>query len=346
MSQISILSQAACCVLGALLAAGCGARNQEKPIGEGFVAPATLNLRQELGPRQPSVATVRHGERVEILARRRRFVKVRTAGGVVGWTDSQLLFGPEQMEALGALGRYAARLPSQGEATVLDTLNVHAAPSRQAPSFRQIHEGQHVAVVAHKAVREGARADDWSLVRLPEGSAGWVLTRMLVMALPDEVAQYAEGHIIMSYFPLGEVRDGDQVKSTWLWTTMSRRAEDYDFDSVRVFVWNTRRHRYETAHIERNLKGFYPVRVEGAGNGPAGFSFVAEEKDESRSLRRYAFQGFRVRLVSREPAPAALQPPTVPASGDRAPERTPAEKTFFEKLEEQFTRFRSHLLKK
>jgi hypothetical protein len=47
------------------------------------------------------------------------------------------------------------------------------------------------------------RVDDWTLVRTTPGSVGWVLTRSLIMAIPDEVAQYAEGHRITSYFSLG-----------------------------------------------------------------------------------------------------------------------------------------------
>ena len=62
--------------------------------------------------------------------------------------------------------------------------------------------------------------DDWSLVRTADGEAGWTLTRWLNMAIPDEVAQYAEGRRIVSYFSLGSLRDGDQTKNIWLWTTI------------------------------------------------------------------------------------------------------------------------------
>ena len=79
------------------------------------------------------------------------------------------------------------------------------------------------------------------------------------MAIPDEVAQYAEGKRIVSYFPLGETQDGEEKKNIWLWTTTTDSREPYDFDSFRVFVWSLRRHRYETAYIERNLKGYSPV---------------------------------------------------------------------------------------
>jgi hypothetical protein len=304
-------------LLVTLLLAGCAPRNGGPPIGEGFVAPATLNLRQELGAQQPSVATVKRGERLEILARRRSFVKVRAKSGAVGWVDGRLLFSPEQTEELRALGRWAASLPSQGQATVLDVLNVHTHPDRQAPGFHQIREGDRVAVVAHRLVSSPARTDDWTLVRISETEAGWVLTRNLVMAIPDEVAQYAEGRRITSYFSLGEVRDGDQVKHNWLWTTIAKGAVPYQFDSVRVFVWSLRRHRYETAHIERNLKGYYPVEVQNAARSTPGFSLVVEEKDGARFRRTYAFQGQRVRLVSKAPAAPAADGPAAPKTADK-----------------------------
>ncbi|MFB3777434.1 MAG: SH3 domain-containing protein [Bryobacteraceae bacterium] len=302
-------------------------------IGEGFIAPATLNLRKDLGPRQPSVATLRHGERVEILGTRRRFVKVRSASGAVGWTDSGSLFTPQQMAELKALGERAAKLPSHGDATVLDTLNVHTHASRQAPSFRQIREGEHVAVVGHRLVpRTPAELppDDWSLVRISPTESGWVLSRMLVMSIPDEVAQYAEGHRITSYFSLGEVKDGSLVKHNWLWTTIAKGREPYQFDSFRVFVWSQRRHRYETAYIERNLKGYYPVQVLPVPGALPRFSVVVEDKDGSRVVKTYMFQGFRVRLVSKEPVQP--EPGDSPASQAAAPGDSGRDESWFSRL--------------
>ncbi len=292
-------------------------RDREPTIGEGFVAPVTLNLRRELGPRQPTVATVKHGERLEILRRRRVFVKVRTPSGDEGWADGRLLFSPEQMEDLRRLAEQTRQLPSQGAATVFSKLNLHSEPNRQAPSFHQLKEGERVEVVFHQLAarvpyRPGAQperaapgvaSDDWSLVRSADGRAGWALFSMLTMAIPDEVAQYAEGHRITSYFQLGTVEDGDRVKANWLWTTITRGLEPYEFDGVRVFVWSRRRHRYETAYIERNLKGYYPVEVHAGREAvsPPRFFLVVEGKDGTRQRRTYAFQGFRIRLVSREP---------------------------------------------
>jgi hypothetical protein len=308
-------------------------------------------LLAELDPRAPVVAKLQHGDKVQIMGRRRRFVRVRTAAGAEGWTDGQMLLSPDQMSRMRRLSVHAGTLPSHGQATVFGALNVHTAPHRQAPSFFQLREGEHVDVVAHRLEARGAYtpptddrqvfpkvswklapdwtppegADDWSLVRIPDGRAGWVLTRMLVMAIPDEVAQYAEGHRITSYFSLGAVRDGDQVKQHWLWTTLAAPLKPYEFDSFRIFVWNARRHRYETAYIERNLVGYFPVDVEPApanGSATRQFSLLLREKDGKIYRRRYAFAGYRVRLLEKVlwEAPGEPGEPLIVEQSPAAPE--------------------------
>lgn len=52
--------------------------------------------------------------------------------------------------------------------------------------------------------------EDWTLVRTKTGDPGWVLTRNLLISVPDEVAQYAEGKRITSYFELGTVNDEEK----------------------------------------------------------------------------------------------------------------------------------------
>jgi len=340
-------------------------------IGEAYAGPATLGLRRDIPLQSPVVATVRHGDRLEIVQRRRRFLKVRTPGGAEGWIEDHLLLSSEEIAALKEVERRALTLPSQGVASTYDQLNVHTEPNRLSPSFLQVKEGEKVDVVAHLSaprtpperkplippkpkalpvVRKRAESkyplpprppappppanwkelsrtppevqqaiadshaanappqEDWSLVRNAKGESGWVLTRRLYMAIPDEVAQYAEGHRITSYFALSDVRDGEVVKHNWLWTTISSSGSGdrpYDFDSFRVFTWSLRRHRYETAYIQRNVQGYFPVLTR-----PAGFSVCVVDRSGTRVRRNYSFIQTTVRLTGEQPceAPSSLLP--------------------------------------
>jgi hypothetical protein len=178
--------------------------------------------------------------------------------------------------------------------------------------------------------------DDWNLVRTPDGKVGWVLMRPLNMAIPDEVAQYAEGHRITSYFALGQVRDRDALKNNWLWTTIAKGGKPYEFDSFRVFVWSLKHHRYETAYIERNIVGYYPVQVSPAGSSPS-FSVVLEGNDGIRYRKTYSFEGFRMRMVAREPYRPEMDTPKSVA-GTSAPPETGVKSSWYARLRDRVHR--------
>jgi hypothetical protein len=344
-------------------------------IGEAYVGPALLKIRSDINPQTAStVATVRHGDRLLILQKRRSFFRVRTPTGAEGWTDERQLLASSDMANLKLLFERAAKLPSQGQATsYAGDLRVHTLPSATSPSFLLIKEGEKVDVLTHvvtqrtstprapllqplpKKPKNGGKkkeskalvppmpkppplpadwldlsktdlseepdeapahdekpipTDDWSLVRTPGKESGWVLTRRIRMAISDDVAQYAEGRRIVTYFSLGSVQDGDQKKPVWLWTTVSDGPHPYDFDSLRVFTWSLRHHRYETAYIERNLNGYEPVEVTqvpftiNSKIGPEkfpGFSVCVQKNDGQRYRREYALLTNIVRFAGEGP---------------------------------------------
>ena len=423
----------------AVFLAACSSHSPQPSTGIAYAGPALLNLRKDLASKSQTVGNAKHGDKLEVLETRRRFVRVRTPQGIEGWTDTNLLLTQQQMDDLHRLAVSVAKLPSQGAATVFDTLNMHAEPSRQSPSFYQIPESGSVDVIGHRVApryppaapaapirRTNASAnappkkpksktqgnvppppmptpppppqnweqlsrprapqlpgyappaaksastamDDWSLVRLKEThsapakadsradakadsradanadskvdpkadvKAGWVLSRMLQMSIPDEVAQYAEGHRITAYVALGDVRDKrrNEAKPNWLWTTASTGQLPYEFDSFRVFVWSTQRHRYETAHIERNIKGYYPVETQDVpGQDEKAFSLVLRDKDGTLYKRTYAFSGFHVRMIAKTPYQSAPALPEVRGvrSFDPDPVPPPSESSWRQKL--------------
>ncbi len=106
----------------------------------------------------------------------------------------------------------------------------------------------------------GPDMEDWFLVR-GKDKAGWAVARMIDMAIPDDVAQYAEGKPIVAWQVLNEVVSDDQKKAQYIWATSDEAGLPYDFTGIRVFIWNMRHHRYETSYRERNLRGVYPLAV-------------------------------------------------------------------------------------
>jgi hypothetical protein len=103
--------------------------------------------------------------------------------------------------------------------------------------------------------------EDWWLVRDSHNRVGWVLARMIDLDVPLDVAQYAEGQRIVAFFVLNQVQDGDKKVAQYLTVlTEPKDGLPFDFNQIRVFTWNVRRHRYETAYRER-MAGVLPVTV-------------------------------------------------------------------------------------
>lgn len=67
------------CLLWALALAACSSAPERRPaVGEAYIGPLEHELREALAARSRVVARLRHGDRVEILGRRRR---LRSAHG-------------------------------------------------------------------------------------------------------------------------------------------------------------------------------------------------------------------------------------------------------------------------
>ena len=100
-------------------------------------------------------------------------------------------------------------------------------------------------------------------MRDAQSRVGWVLGRALYLQLPEEIAQYSEGQRIVAAYPLDEVQDGATKVPEYLVLFTEKEGLPYDFSQARVFTWNVRKHRYETAYRERELQVCCRLRWEG-----------------------------------------------------------------------------------
>ncbi len=114
--------------------------------------------------------------------------------------------------------------------------------------------------------------EDWWLVRDSRGQVGWLLSRRLDIDVPDEIAGYSEGQKIVGAYVLTKVNDPDSSLPDKLvpeYVSVTNAYKDglpYDFDQVRVFTWNVKKHRYETAYRQRNIEGYLPVTISQSKN--------------------------------------------------------------------------------
>ena len=234
----------------------------------------TLNVHTEPSRQSPSFVQVKEHEKVDVIAHR---LAPRAAAAL-----KRELVPPKPKPEKKAGKQKASKIPPP------------PVPAPPAPPADWVELSEdHAPPPAPVNEKESAApvpTDDWTLIRAANGQSGWVLTNALYLAIPDEVAQYAEGHRITSYFSLGKIRDGEEKKDIWLWTTSDELGEDHDFDGYRVFVWSLRHHRYETAYIQRRERGFFPVLAKGGE-----FSVCLEKDDGSRVRKKYVMVGNAVR---------------------------------------------------
>ena len=329
-----------------LLLAGCSKVQPKKDYMWVAAPQSQVFLRDRLATLYNKTATLHTGDQVEVLERQKRFLRVRTASGQEGWIEARYLVGPEVYDGFQKLSAAAAKLPVQGHAVARNLLNMHLTPSRDGDVLYQLKEAERMEVfkraVSERVQPGGARAappppaaksakkkrgtpaptsesgavlEDWWLVRDQQGHAGWVLGRAIDLDVPLEIAQYAEGQRIVACFPLNEVQDADKKVAQYLTlVTEPHDGEPYDFDQVRVFTWNVKRHRYETAYRER-LFGQLPAEVgtrefEREGTLPV---FTIHAKDPAGALveRTYKLQSTVVRRVL---APGEQPPASAPAA--------------------------------
>jgi hypothetical protein len=182
--------------------------------------------------------------------------------------------------------------------------------------------------------------EDWWLVRDSQGRVGWMLSRRLDVDVPDAIAGYAEGQRIVGAYVLTKVYDsesslpGQQVPEYMTVTSPYKDGLPYDFEQVRIFTWNTKKHRYETAYRLRKLQGYLPVKVSTQAFDKIGtvpvFSFKTATDDTiaidpatgaarpaNTSTQTFRLEGVIVRKV--EPPSAAPTPPPPTAVAQAQP---------------------------
>jgi SH3-like domain-containing protein len=302
-------------------------RKGHRVLEVNYVSAQQATLRDQVATIYNRVATVKNGERVEVLEHEKRFSRVRTAGGIEGWIEQRYLVDQATYDALQKLTQENLNDPVQAPGVLRNETNLHLTPGRETEHLYQLSAGAKVSVLKRAtAEKPGASApaksaakgsagkasagpvlEDWWLVRDAENRVGWVLARMVDLDVPLEVAQYAEGQRFVAFFVLNQVQDAgregtDKKVSQYLCAiTEPHDGLPYDYDQIRVFTWNVKKHRYETAYREHGLNGVLPVTVTTENFDKEGTLpvFILRVKDDSGNVseRKYKLNTPIVRRV-------------------------------------------------
>jgi hypothetical protein len=258
--------------------------------------------------------------------------------------EQRYLVSKETYDAFQKLAADVRNAPVQATAAAHNQTNIHLQPDRDSDHLYQVEQGAKLSLMKRASsekpvpvgqnrpatAKEGQSAaapapamEDWWLIRDEAGHAGWVLGRMLDVDVPIEIAQYAEGQRTVASFVLDQVTDGDKKVPQYLvLLTENKDGMPFDFDALRVFTWNVRRHRYETAYRERNLNGVLPVTLshetfEKEGDLPV---FVVRVKDDAGNVieRKYKLN---TPIVRRVLAPGEQKEAATSVAGHRSPGR-------------------------
>jgi len=342
-----LLAVAALCLM-----AGCSGKGGVSDRGEyAYVAVTEAGLRDHVATFYNKTGVVHNGERLQVLERMqsKRFVRVRSPRGEEGWVQERYLADQQTFDEFQRLAEHFKSAPAQATATTEEQVKVHVLPGRKTAYLYLLNEKQKVDMLQRQAVDRNApplqlkddkkEADDapdedkvksdnaappavredWWLVRDTQMRVGWVLGRTLYLQVPEEIAQYSEGQRIVAAYPLDEVQDGDKKVPEYLVLFTEKEGLPYDFSQARVFTWNARKHRYETAYRERELSGVLPVTMgrqefEKEGNLR---TFVLRVKQDDGSIRERTYK-FNPPMVHRVLAPGEEPPAPRHRKGTRA----------------------------
>jgi hypothetical protein len=299
-------------------------RPKHETLGEGFISERSVTLWSSVAQVREPLDTLHYGDRVEVISRRNDNAKVRTSSGAVGWVDARLLMEPALWQRSARLLTEAQALSVQARGRTKVATNLRVQPGRTQPRLYQFGRGIPVEIVGRavadwaqgtdekesSADSQEPKKEEWLFIRAlatrPPGEsnartsetttttqpgdqtipiAGWIVGRFVELILPDAVREGTASANVraVAWFELN--KDPSGTKPQYLVAgARGPESQPCDFTSIRVYTWNAKRTRYETAFIENNLCGQMPIRIAKGPKGEPEFRFRAATTGAKTSI--------------------------------------------------------------
>ena len=122
-----------------------------------YVSAAETSLRDRVATLYGKVGTVHNGERVDVLEKQRRFVRVRTDKGQEGWIEERSLVPQAIYDGFQQLAKDNANTPVQARGATRAELNMHLTPARDGEHLYQLKEGEKLEILKRATTDKNAR---------------------------------------------------------------------------------------------------------------------------------------------------------------------------------------------
>jgi SH3-like domain-containing protein len=262
----------------------------EPIIDQATVVAKNTSLRMRNSSTSRTLRVLDSGDKVDILERQDNWYRVRFGEDVQGWMEESTVVTNATRKKIRELVAASENLVPQNTGVLREEANFRIEPGRNTAVIRRLDSGTRVEVLDRVTTpRPGSDSsyDIWIKVRPTPTEVGWVFGGLLDFDTPEDVAQYSEGYVYSAVKTVNRVQDTLAGQINWyvIGEHKNRMDPHLDFDGIRVFTWNLKRHRYETALRLKGLRGVYPLEV---GQSDAGPTFRIHEltQDGSNKIPR------------------------------------------------------------
>src|SRR5215510_9221218 len=282
-----------------LLLTSC-APNPEPILDEGTVVARNASLRLKNSSTSRTIKLLDTGDKVDVLERQENWYRVRYGSDIEGWMEESTVVTNQTRDRIKKIVAESQNLEPQNTAVTKQNANLRLEPGRNTSIIRRLESGTKVEVLDRVTKpRPGSDTsyDMWLKVRPAPTEVGWVLAGALDFDIPMELAQYSEEYIYAAVKTINRVQDPLAGQITWyvIGERKPSTEPNIDFQGVRVFTWNLKKHRYETAFRTKGMKGVYPLEVGQDGVNPTFRVYVLAEDGTTKVPRDFVMYGVIVR---------------------------------------------------
>jgi hypothetical protein len=286
-------------LLLAVLLTSC-APKPEPVLDQATVVAKNASLRLKNSSTSRTLRVLDTGDKVEVLERQDNWYRVRYGPDVQGWMEESTVVTNDTKNRIQQLVAGSQNEESQNTAVLKQEANFRLEPGRSTPIIHRLDSGTKVEVLERVTLprpgREGAH-DVWLKVRPKPAEVGWVLANALEFDIPADISQYSEEYTYAAVKTINRVQDSIAGSINWYIVGERRPSHDpnVDFEGIRVFTWNMKKHRYETAFRTKGLRGVYPLEVGQDGVNPTFRIYELAEDGTTKIPHDYEMYGVIVR---------------------------------------------------